>query len=149
MLSRITLLFIFPYQIWISGLFSWLLVFDRFQTSSPWFGLLANFGPHLILSMILAMIVIVWSIASQLVLAFAKVVSLAKLSFSVIYLQALLISLSICFWLLGAELILALPISHLQLHDQLVSINWCFQYYSIGSISYLICKWSKTKSIYI
>ena len=60
----------------VLGFFGWLLISDRFQTSSPRFKLLANFGPPLIPFAILAVIVIVWLIAFWLVLAFTKVVGL-------------------------------------------------------------------------
>ena len=116
---------------WVSGHLGRLIVSDRLQTSSPWSRPLADSGPHPIPSAILAVIVIIWSIASWLVSALAKVVSLAKPLFSVIYLRALLVLLINCPWLVG----------------WLISIDWFFQYCFIASIDSSICEQSKIKSI--
>ena len=61
---------------------SWLLAPSWFQTSSSWSRPLTNSRPYPIPSAILAMIVIIWSIVSWLVLAFAKVARLAEPLFS-------------------------------------------------------------------
>ena len=62
---------------------------SRFQTSSSWSKPLTNFRPHPISFVILAMIVIVWSIAFWLVSAFTKAASLAKPLFSITQLVGL------------------------------------------------------------
>ena len=71
---------------WIIGFLGRLQVPDRFRISSSSSRLLADSGPYSILSAILAVIVIVWSIVFQLVLAFVKVVGFAKPFFLVIFL---------------------------------------------------------------
>ena len=116
---------------WVSGLLGRLLVPDRFQTFSPWSRPLADSGPHPIPSAMLAVIVIIRSIAFQLVSALTKVVGLAEPSFSVTCSQALLAS----------------PISRPRSVGRLVSIGRCFQYCFIGPIGSSICERSKTKSI--
>ena len=113
-------------------LLGWLLVPDQFQTSSPWSRPLVNSGPHSIISSILAVIIIIQSIAFWLILALIKVVSLVKLLFLVICLQIILTSTISCSQSLG----------------RLVLISQCFWYCFIGATSSSICKQSKTKFIY-